>query len=164
MDKENICFITIEINCAWTICINFGDNAVQIVTAQFIIQCAQDLFQCACRDVTIPLSIVQPESFFELLLHGLTVFFFQKMAGYICECIEIDLSGCFWIMFSNNTLQFTIIEQLAHGIQNGCDFQCFNESRFIFVEHLECFSHNSDFLLFIILQNQFQMTHKNKLN
>lgn len=96
-----------------------------------------------------------PESFFEFLLGGLVVgVLFQKVRGDVEEAVEVHLTGTVGVIFRDQVVQFHLVEQLAHGVEDGGDLDGLDETGLGGVEHLEGFADDRQFLLVVTLPGQ----------
>ncbi|KAJ8874444.1 hypothetical protein PR048_025293 [Dryococelus australis] len=98
---------TVEVDGAGAVSVDLGDDTVQVLGPQLVVQRRQDLPQRARRDVAITcrhnriptvarrarlveltFSVVEPEGLLQLLLHSLGVVLLEEVRRYLAEAVE----------------------------------------------------------------------------
>lgn len=84
--------LTVKVNGAGAVGINFSDHAVHLIGRYLIIEGGQDLSERARRDITVPLFVVEPERLLQLLLQRLVVLLLE-VGRHPVERLEIQFTA-----------------------------------------------------------------------
>lgn len=84
------------------------------------------------------------------------------MCSNVAEAIKVDLQSSLGIFLVDERLELSFVKELTHCVEDGGDFDCFNETRLGLVKHLERFAHNCHFLIIVILlkDEKFDVSEK----
>lgn len=141
--------LTIKVNGSRSISIDLSDDTIKFPVRQFVIQRGQNFFESGGGDVAVALPVVEPEGLLQLLRGGLVVVLLEEVGGDVAEAVEVDLAAPVRVVLRDQVVELGVVEELAHGVQDGLDLDGLDETRLASVEHLECFAHDCHLLVFI---------------
>lgn len=85
--------LTIKINGARAVGIDFLNHDVELLFGQLVVQFLEDLLQAGGGNVAIALLVVQTESLAQLLLHGLIILLHDELSSQLDELLELQATG-----------------------------------------------------------------------